>query len=90
MNSVVLWKLRYELLKFRLRPRPGGGGANVPQRTNCKREFCNVVAACSFNDEEQIVLTGREVDLLDIDAQFFASSFAAWLRLGASLTPRIP
>ena len=30
VNFVALWKLRYELLKFRLRPRPGGGGANVP------------------------------------------------------------
>jgi hypothetical protein len=61
VNSVLLWKLRYELLKFRLRPRSGGSGANNPQRTNRKREFSNVVATFGFNNEEQIVLAGGEV-----------------------------
>jgi hypothetical protein len=83
-NVALLWKLRYELLKFALRPRSGSGRANISQRTKRKRKFGNVVAI-SVDNEEQIVLARGEIDLLDIDAQFLGKLFCGFTALGSVL-----
>src|SRR6516165_325863 len=84
-DSALLWKLRYELLKFALRPRSGSGRANISQRTKRKREFGNILAMSGVDNEEQIVLAGGEIDLLDIDAQFLCKRFCGLTALGSVL-----
>ena len=43
-----------------------------------------------FGDDKEIMLARGEINVLDLDPTFLASSLAALLRLGASLTARIP
>src|SRR5512132_2857451 len=57
-----------ELLEFGLGPGSRGAGANVPQRASREREFGDVVAARRFDNDEQIVFAGGEIDLFDLDS----------------------
>ena len=58
-----LWQLRYELLKFGLRPNASGPGAHASLRAQRKREFGDVVAVGGIEDDQQIAVARRKIDL---------------------------
>src|SRR5512147_2621550 len=53
-----LWKLGYQLGPLGLGPSPRGAGAHISQRTERKREFCDVVAERCFGDDKNVMLAG--------------------------------
>ena len=63
-------KLGYELLKFGLRPSATSTGAHVTLRPKCECKFCDVVSVGSVYDDKEVVLAGREIDLLDFNSHF--------------------
>jgi hypothetical protein len=70
-GSKRLRKLGYQLGPFWLGPGARGVGAHVSQRTDRKREFGDIVSLRRFGDDEDVVLARREINLLDVDADFF-------------------
>ena len=85
-----LGKLGYELLKFGLRPSSGGSSAHVAQCSEGECKLGNVIPIGSIYNDNEVVVAGREIDLLDSTPTFLASSLEASALLGASLTERIP
>ena len=63
-------KLGYELLKFGLRPSATSTGAHVTLRPKCECKFCDIVSVGSVYDYKEVVLAGREIDLLDFNSHF--------------------
>jgi hypothetical protein len=39
-------------------------------RSKCECKFCDVVSIGSIHDEKEVVLAGREIDLLDFNSHF--------------------
>ena len=74
-------------MKFGFGPGSRGAGADVPQRASGEREFGDVVAAWRFDNEEQIVFTGGEIDLFDLDSQFLRHLLGGLAALGSFLDP---
>src|SRR5262245_14659722 len=78
-------QLGYQLLELGLRPGASGAGAHVSLRAQRERVFRHVVAVGSVDDDEEIVVAGGEIDLLDLDPQLLGE-FAGCLRpLGSVL-----
>jgi hypothetical protein len=67
---MLLWKLGYQLLEFRLRPSSDGAGTNVSLRADRERPFGDVVAVRGIDNDKEIVVSGREVDLFDFNSHF--------------------
>ena|SRR6478672_1071090 len=63
-------KLGYKLLKFGLRPSATSTSAHVTLRPKCECKFCDVVSVRSVYDDKEVVLAGREIDLLDFNSHF--------------------
>src|SRR5262245_4643810 len=80
-----LRQLGYQLLELRLRPGAGGTGAHVALRTERERVFRHVVAVGSIDDDEQIVVAGGEIDLLDLDPQLLSELAGRLRSLGSVL-----
>src|SRR5215813_8386593 len=83
--SRYLWQLRYELLKFGLRPNASGAGAHAPLRAQRKREFGDVVAVGRIEDDQQIAVARRKIDLLDLNSHFLGQILSGFGSLGSIL-----
>jgi hypothetical protein len=67
-------------VKFGLRPSSGRAGTHVSLRTEREREFGDVVPVRGIDNHKEIVIAGRQIDLLDLNFHFlgeFPSSFGA-------------
>src|SRR5215831_7560491 len=80
-----LWQLRYELLKFGLRPNASGPGAHASLRAQRKREFGDVVAVGGIEDDQQIAVARREIDLFDLNSHFLRQILSSFGSLGGIL-----
>jgi len=80
-----LWQLRYELLKFGLRPNASGPGAHASLRAQRKREFGDVVAVGGIEDDQQIAVARRKIDLLDLNSHFLGQILSGFGSLGSIL-----
>src|SRR5260370_2092423 len=65
-NPKPLRKLGHQLGPFGLGPSSGGAGAHVSQRTDCKREFGDMVPESGFGDYKEVMLARGEINLLDL------------------------
>src|SRR5499427_646532 len=83
--SPILWQLRYELLKFGLRPNASGPGAHASLRAKRKREFGDVVAVGGIEDDQQIAVARRKIDLLDLNSHFLGQILSGFGSLGSIL-----
>src|SRR5262249_25945253 len=83
--SRYLWQLRYELLKFGLRPNASGAGAHAPLRAQRQREFGDVVAVGGIEDDQEIAITRRKIDLLDLNSHFLGQILSGFGALGSIL-----
>src|SRR6516164_8989354 len=83
--SPILWQLRYELLKFGLRPNASGPGAHASLRAQRKREFRDVVAVGGIEDDQQIAVARRKIDLLDLNSHFLGQILSGFGSLGSIL-----
>src|SRR5262249_4417019 len=72
-------------MKFGLRPNAGSGGPHVPLRAERECEFRRVVAVRSIDDDQEIALAGREVDLLDLNSHFLGQVLSGFGALGSIL-----
>src|SRR5258705_11952239 len=68
-RDAVSGQLGDQLDELGLRPRPCGARAHVAKRAERQREFGNVVAARRIDKEYEVAVPGREVYLLDLNAQ---------------------
>src|SRR5215831_9950257 len=80
-----LRQLGYQLLKFGLRPNAGSAGPHAPLRAERECEFRRVVAVRSIDDDQEIALAGREVDLLDLNSHFLGQVLSGFGALGSIL-----
>src|SRR5262249_7107089 len=80
-----LWQLRYELLKFGLRPNASGAGAHASMRAQRQREFGDVVAVGGIEDDQEIAIARRQIDLLDLDSHFLGQILSGFGSLGSIL-----
>src|SRR5262249_38356596 len=83
--SRYLWQLRYELVKFGLRPNASGAGAHASLRAKRKREFGDVVAVGGIEDDQQIAVARRKIDLLDLNSHFLGQILSGFGSLGSIL-----
>ena len=77
-------------MKFGLRPNASGPGAHASLRAQRKREFGDVVAVGGIEDDQQIAVARRKIDLFDLNSHFLGQILSGFGRLGASLIERIP
>src|ERR1700687_5590870 len=89
-DVIALRQLGHQLHEFLRRPGAGGTGVHVALHAERHRELDHVVAVRRLDHDDEIGVAGGHIDLLDLDAHFFARSRAACARLGASLIPRMP
>src|SRR5262245_29416531 len=80
-----LRQLGYQLLELRLRPGAGGAGPHVALRAERERVFRHVVAVGSIDNDQQIVVAGGEIDLLDLDPQLLGELAGGLRPLGSVL-----
>src|SRR5262245_8621482 len=78
-------QLGYQLLELGLRPGAGGAGPHVSLRAQRERVFRHVVAIGSVDDDEEIVVAGGEIDLLDLDPQLLGELAGRLRPLGSVL-----
>src|ERR1700674_714563 len=83
--SALLGQFSDELLKFSLRPSTGGTRAHVALRTERQREFGDVVPIGRIEDDNEVAVTGREIDLLDLNAHFLGKIACGLSALGGLL-----
>ena len=69
---------------------PHGVGAHIALAADHHAELRNVIAACRFDDGDQVGFSRRQIEMLDVDAHFLPTSRAAAARLGASFKLRNP
>src|SRR5713101_6676033 len=81
----LLWQLGNQLPKFGLGPGPRGAGAHVALRAERHREFGHVVPVRSVDNDNEIVLSGRQIDFLDLDSHFFCELAGGLSALGSVL-----
>src|SRR5262249_62303845 len=80
-----LRQLRYQLVKFGLRPNAGSAGPHVSLRAEREREFRGVVAVGGIDDDQEIAVAGRKVDLLDLNSHFLGQVLSGSGALGSIL-----
>src|SRR5262245_21636697 len=78
-------QLGYQLLELGLRPGAGGAGPDVSLRAEGERVFRHVVAVGRVDDDEEIVVAGGEIDLLDLDPQLLGELAGGLRPLGSLL-----
>src|SRR5260370_38141902 len=84
-NPKPLRKLGHQLGPFGLGPSSGGAGAHVSQRTECKREFGDMVTERRFGDDKDVMLARGEINLLDLDSDFLGEFSRRFAVLGSVL-----
>src|SRR5262244_390323 len=72
-------------MKFGLRPNAGSAGPHASFRAERECEFRRVVAVRSIDDDQEIALAGREVDLLDLNSHFLGQILSGFGALGSIL-----
>jgi hypothetical protein len=72
-------------MELGLRPSSRGAGADVAEGAGCERTFGYIIAAWRLGDDEQIVLAGGEINLLDLDSYFLRKLLGGLASLGSIL-----
>jgi hypothetical protein len=85
MISELSGKLGYQLVELRLRPCSASAGSHVPQRPKRKRKFGDVVPIGCIDDEEEIVVARRHIDLFDLNTDFAGELLRRLAALGSIL-----
>src|ERR1700730_2844910 len=83
--SELLWQLGYQLLKLGLRPSAGGAGAHVSLRAEGECEFGDVVPVGGIDNDQEIVVAGSQIDLLDVNSQLLCKLASRLRPLGSLL-----
>src|SRR6476646_8465562 len=83
--AVPLWKLGYQFLHFGLRPGSDRARTHVSLRTERKRELGDVVPVRSVDNDQEIVVAGGHIDLLDFNSHFLGQIASGLGALGSIL-----
>src|SRR5260370_39254607 len=80
-----LWKLGDQLLKFGLRRGAGGAGTHVSLRAEREGELGDIVPDRGVDNDEEIIVAGRQIDFLDFNTQFLRELSRGLSALGSVL-----